>query len=301
MTADDIKRILILGGGTMGQQIAFYFAIHGCEIVIYDIEGRILENALSGIRKMAGSLIKLQQLTQGAADAAMSRISTTTVAEEAAAAADLVSESVPEDPQLKGKVFSLFHTLCPPHTIFTTNTSMLFPSMFARAAGRPEKFLALHFHDLRTNVVVDIMPHPGTDPEVVQIVQDFSKRMNLIAIRLNKENRGYVFNAMLDALMLSAQTLVANEVTSVENVDRAWMGVTHMPMGPFGIMDSIGLDTVWKITDFLAKKKNNKQRQKNADLLKKMIDEGHLGRKSGKGFYSYPGPRYRQPGFVAGL
>ena len=80
MTAEDIRRILILGGGTMGQQIAFYFAVHGCDIVIYDIEGRILEKALSSIRKMAGSLIKLQQLTQEAADAAMGRISTTTVA-----------------------------------------------------------------------------------------------------------------------------------------------------------------------------------------------------------------------------
>ena len=300
MTADDIRRILILGGGTMGQQIALYFAVHGCDIVIYDIEGPILEKALSGIRKIAGSLIKLQQLTQQAADAAIGRISATTVAEKAAADVDLLSESVPEDPQLKGNVFSLFHALCPPRTIFTTNTSMLLPSMFAHATGRPEKFLALHFHDLRTNIVVDIMPHPGTDPTVVQIVQDFSKRMDLIAIRLNKENSGYVFNAMLDALMLSAQALVANEVTSVENVDRAWMGVTHMPMGPFGIMDSIGLDTVWKVTDYWAKKTKNKQQQKNADFLKKMIDQGHLGRKSGKGFYSYPEPRYRQPGFVAG-
>ena len=300
MTADEIRRILILGGGTMGQQIAFYFAVRGCDIVIYDIEGGILEKALLGIRKIAGSQIKLQQLTQEAADTAIGRISTTTDAEEAAADADLVSESVPEDPQLKGKVFSLFHTLCPPRTIFTTNTSMLLPSMFAQATGRPEKFLALHFHDLRANIVVDIMPHPGTNPGVVQIVQDFSKKMGLIAIRLNKENSGYVFNVMLDALMLSAQALVANEVTSVENVDRAWMGVTHMPIGPFGIMDSVGLDTVWKITDYWAKETKNEQQQKNADFLKKMIDQGYLGQKSGKGFYSYPGPRYRQPGFVAG-
>ena len=300
MTADKIRRILILGGGTMGQQIAFYFAVRGCDIVIYDIEGGILEKALSGVRKIAESQIKLKQLAKEAADAAMGRISATTDAEEAAADADLVSESVPEDPQLKGKVLSVFHTLCPPRTIFTTNTSMLLPSMFAQATGRPEKFLALHFHDLRTNVVVDIMPHPGTEPAVVQIVQDFSKRMGLIAIPLNKESSGYVFNAMLDALMFSAQALVANEVTSVENVDRAWMGVTHMPIGPFGIMDSVGLDTVWKITDYWAKETKNKQQQKNADFLKKMIDQGHLGQKSGKGFYSYPGPRYRQPGFVAG-
>ena len=300
MTADDIRRILVLGGGTMGQQIALYFAVHGCDIVIYDVEDGILEKSLSGLRKMAGGLVKLQLITQEAADAALGRISTTASAGKAAVDADLVSESVPEDPQLKGQVFSLFHNLCPQRTIFTTNTSTLLPSMFARSTGRPERFLAFHFHDLRTNVVVDIMPHPGTDPAVVQTVHDFSKKMGLIAIRMNRESSGYVFNAMLGALMLSAQALVANEVASVEDVDRAWMGVTHMPMGPFGIMDSVGLDTVWKITDFWAKKTKDEQQRKNADFLKKMIDRGHFGRKSGKGFYTYPGPRYRQPGFVAG-
>ncbi len=300
MKADDIRRILVLGGGTMGQQIAFYFAVHGCDIAVYDIDEGILEKCLAGIRKMAGGLVKLQLLAQEAADAALGRILTTASAEEAAADADLVSESVPEDPELKGRVFSRFHELCPPRTIFTTNTSTLLPSMFAQSTGRPERFLAFHFHDLRTNVVVDIMPHSGTDPAVVQTVQDFAKRMGLIAIRMNRESSGYVFNAMLGALMLSAQALVANGVASVEDVDRSWMGVTHMPMGPFGIMDSVGLDTVWKITDYWARKTKDPQQRKNADFLKGMVDRGHLGRKSGRGFYEYPGPRYRKPGFVSG-
>lgn len=300
MKAEDIQRVLIIGGGTMGRQIALHFAMHGCNVVIYDIQKEFLTKALSVIQKMAGSYVRLKRITQEDADAAIGRIKTTTVPEEAAVDIDLVNESVPEDPVLKGKVFSLFHSLCPPRTIFTTNTSTLLPSMFAEATGRPGKFLALHFHDLRTNTVVDIMPHPGTDEEAIHVVQGFAKRMGLIDILLRKENSGYVFNAMLRAFLESAQTLAANGIASIEDIDRAWMGVMNMPIGPFGLMDSIGIDTTWKVTAYWVKQTGDAQSQKNADFLKQFVDRGEVGQKTGKGFYRYPDPLFRQPGFIAG-
>ena len=284
----------------MGRQIALHFAMHGCNVVIYDIQKEFLTKALSVIQKMAGSYVRLKRITQEDADAAIGRIKTTTVPEEAAVDIDLVNESVPEDPVLKGKVFSLFHSLCPPRTIFTTNTSTLLPSMFAEATGRPGKFLALHFHDLRTNTVVDIMPHPGTDEEAIHVVQGFAKRMGLIDILLRKENSGYVFNAMLRAFLESAQTLAANGIASIEDIDRAWMGVMNMPIGPFGLMDSIGIDTTWKVTAYWVKQTGDAQSQKNADFLKQFVDRGEVGQKTGKGFYRYPDPLFRQPGFIAG-
>jgi len=300
LKAEDIQRVLIIGGGTMGRQIALHFAMHGCNVVIYDIQKEFLTKALSVIQKMAGSYVRLKRITQEDADAAIGRIKTTTVPEEAAVDIDLVNESVPEDPVLKGKVFSLFHSLCPPRTIFTTNTSTLLPSMFAEATGRPGKFLALHFHDLRTNTVVDIMPHPGTDEEAIHVVQGFAKRMGLIDILLRKENSGYVFNAMLRAFLESAQTLAANGIASIEDIDRAWMGVMNMPIGPFGLMDSIGIDTTWKVTAYWVKQTGDAQSQKNADFLKQFVDRGEVGQKTGKGFYRYPDPLFRQPGFIAG-
>ena len=105
---------------------------------------------------------------------------------------------------------------------------------------------------------------------------------------------------MLTALFHAAQTLAANGVTSVEEVDRSWMGVMRTSIGPFGIMDSIGIETVWKVTDYWAKKLNDGQYQKNADFLKKYIDQGHLGTKVKRGFYSYQNPIYREPGFIDG-
>ncbi|MCX5857724.1 MAG: 3-hydroxyacyl-CoA dehydrogenase [Deltaproteobacteria bacterium] len=300
LKAEDMKRILIAGAGTMGRQIALHFAVQGCEVVMYDVEAAAVEGALLLIQKMAGSLVHHQQITQQEAVAAMGRITATTIAEEAAVNIDLISESVPEDPALKGQVFSIFHRLCPKHTIFTTNTSTLLPSLFAKATGRPDKFLALHFHDLRVTRIVDIMPHPGTDEATVHLVEGFAERMGLIPIMLKKESSGYVFNAMFGTLLQAAQTLAAKEVASIEDIDRAWMGVTAMPIGPFGMMDSVGLETVWKITDYWAKRNRDPQSAMNADFLKRYVDRGELGQKSGKGFYTYPRPRFTQPGFIKG-
>jgi 3-hydroxybutyryl-CoA dehydrogenase len=300
LKAEDIQKVLIIGGGTMGRQIALHFAMHGCHVVIYDIQDEFLNRALSGIQKIAGSYVHLKRITKEEAEASIRRIKITTIPEEAAADIDLVSESVPEDPVLKGNAFSLFHTLCPPRTIFTTNTSTLLPSMFAEVTGRPEKFLALHFHDLRTNTVVDIMPHSGTDEETIHVVRDFAKRMGLIDILLRKENSGYVFNAMFAAFLGSAQTLASNNIASIEDIDRSWMGVMNMPIGPFGLMDSVGIDTAWTVTAYWAKQTGDVQSQKNADFLKQFVDRGELGQKTGKGFYQYPGPLFRQPGFIDG-
>jgi 3-hydroxybutyryl-CoA dehydrogenase len=300
MIAKDIRRVLVLGAGTMGQQIALHFAVRGCDIAIYDLEDAILERAMALIRKAAAGLVRQGYVPADVAEAALGRILMTAEAAKAAAEADLVSESIPEDPDLKGRVFAIFHTLCPDRTLFTTNTSSLVPSMFAAETGRPGKFLAFHFHDLRTTPVVDIMPHPGTDEETIRVVREFSERMGLIPLVLKKENPGYLFNYLFMALLGAAQTLAAADVASVEDIDRAWMGVFNVPIGPFGLMDHVGLETVWKVTDYWASKTRDPQAQTNAAFLKRWVERGDLGQKSGRGFYAYPGPLFTRPGFVAG-
>jgi len=300
MKVEDIKKVVIVGAGTMGQQIGAQCAIHGLEVVLYDLNHDILDKAFERIKKLLKSFTTSNRITQKEADAAIRRIRGTTNIGEAAANADLVSESVPEDPELKGKVFSKFNALCPDHTIFATNTSTLLPSMFAQHTGRPEKLVAIHFHDVRTTDIVDVMAHAGTSEETLNVAIEFAIKIGQVPVVLKKESPGYVFNSMLTALFEAAQTLAANGVTSIEEIDRAWMGVLHMPIGPFGLMDSIGIDTVWKATDYWANKLNDAQDKKNADFLKEYIDKGHLGQKSGQGFYSYPKPAYRNPGFVRG-
>jgi 3-hydroxybutyryl-CoA dehydrogenase len=298
MNSENIKTVLIIGSGNMGQQIGFQCATCGFDVVMYDISADMLNKAVNRLGKLAKTYIAAGRLIQDDAEKSLKRIRTTTDVQDAGKNADFVSESVPEDPELKGRIFAQFNEVCPPHTIFTTNTSSLVPSMFAEATGRPDRFAAFHFHDTRVTNVVDIMPHPETSPETVEVIKAFAKRIGQIPIMLQKENFGYVFNAMLMDLFKAAQSLAANNVASVEDIDRSWMGVMHTLIGPFGIMDSIGLDTVWKITDYWAKTSKKSQQIANAEFMKLYVDRGDLGTKTGRGFYTYPNPAFAKPGFI---
>jgi 3-hydroxybutyryl-CoA dehydrogenase len=142
--------------------------------------------------------------------------------------------------------------------------------------------------------VVDIMPHPGTSEDVVTLLEDFGRALKQVPVIVRKENPGYVFNFMLMAVIGAAGKLRTKEVASIEDIDKSWMVNFHMPMGPFGILDSIGLDTAWHVT-------HNQQdagSQAFAALLKTYIDVGKLGEKTGEGFYKYPAPAYKDPDFI---
>lgn len=298
MKVEDIKKVLIVGGGTMGQQTALICAIHGYDVVMYDISMEILEKGFARLAKNSVRIVKSGRCTKEQAEAAIKRISLTDKQETAADNADFIIESVPEDPALKSKIFAMFHELCKPEAIFTTNTSTLVPSMFVHAVGRPEKFCAFHFHDISMTKIVDVMPHPGTSAETVQIVKEFAGKIGQIPIMLHTENNGYVFNNMLMAYLESALSLASRKIASIEDIDRSWMGILHTPLGPFGTIDSIGLDTVWKITDFWAQKRQDKKALANAAFLKDYVEQGRLGIKTGKGFYDYPNPAYSAKYFL---
>lgn len=299
MQIDDVRRVLIIGSGTMGLQIGLQCATHGYAVALYDIDPGALEAGMARLRGYADEQVKAGFIDTGTHDRALAAITTTTDPELAAAEVDLVSESVPEDPALKGRVLGQFNALCPPRTIFTTNTSSLLPSMFAAATGRPDRFAALHFHQpVWSGNVVDVMPHPGTTQDTTELLLAFARRIGQIPIHLRKESYGYVFNAMYNAINTAAVTLVANGVASLEDVDRAWMGIFKMPIGPFGMLDDVGLDTVWHITAYWAHQLGDAQLLTNADFLKTYLDRGCLGAKSGEGFYHYPDPAYARPGFV---
>ena len=297
MNATEINHVLVIGAGTMGGQIALQCAMSGLDVSLYDVSADALATGMERIRGYARYLVAEGRTSLAVLD----RIAPVTGLAAAAATADLVSESVPEDPALKGQIFANLHALCPPRTIFTTNSSTLLPSMFAAASGRPERLVALHFHlPVWDANVADVMAHPGTDPEVVATVTAFARRIGQIPIVAQRESSGYVFNAMLSALNGAALELAAGGVAAVEDVDRAWMGIMKMPIGPFGIMDAVGLDTVWKITDFWAGVTGDPKLRANAGFVKEYLDRGRLGQKAGAGFYDYPDPAYRRPGFVEG-
>jgi 3-hydroxybutyryl-CoA dehydrogenase len=299
MRIEDVHRVTVVGGGTMGQQIGFQCAGHGYDVVIYDVDPGALETAGQRIDAYAAGLETGGVITSDVRASARARITLTSDLGAAAWEADLVSEAVPEDPDLKGRVLAQFNAACPSRTIFMTNTSTLLPSQFARASGRGDRLLALHFHiPVWVNNLADVMPHPGTAPEVTQLVLAFARRIGQVPVELRREHNGYVFNSMYGALNTAAIALAQQGVASVEDIDRAWMHITKAPVGPLGALDAVGLDTAWTITDYWARQLGDEQLRANAAFLKTYLDRGDLGVKSGRGFYAYPNPAYAQPDFI---
>jgi 3-hydroxybutyryl-CoA dehydrogenase len=297
----DIRRVLVVGSGTMGMEIGFQCAMYGREVSLSDADPAALASLGDRARAYGQQIVEAGFLDAPRLEASLARMMPVSTALDGAADADLVVECVPEDPALKGRVFAELNQACPTRTIFATNTSSLLPSMFAASTGRPGRLAAFHFHlpVWRSNVV-DVMPHAGTDADVIETLVAFANDIGQIPIRVARESHGYVFNAMYNAVNREAMTLVANGIASVEDVDRAWMGIFKMPVGPFGMLDEVGIDTVWHITDYWARTLGNDQLRRNADMLRGYLDRGRLGRKSGAGFYDYPEPAYARPGFVSG-
>jgi 3-hydroxybutyryl-CoA dehydrogenase len=302
MEIQDVRRVAIVGAGTMGQQIGFQCAGHGYDVVLYDVDPAALEAARRRIESYARGLEAGGSITAELRDSAQARISLTTDLATAAQEADLLSEAVPEDPDLKGRVLAEFNAACPPRTIFMTNTSTLVPSQFAEASGRADRLLALHFHlPVWINNLADVMPHPGTAPEVTQLVLRFARRIGQLPVELHREHNGYVFNSMYSALNSAAITLAQQGVASIEDIDRSWMHITKARVGPLGALDAVGLDTVWTITDYWARQLGDPQLRANAAFLKQYVDRGDLGVKSGRGFYAYPDPAYARAGFIESM
>lgn len=290
----EVKNITIIGTGNLGTRIGLQAAISRYKVIFYDISDTAIEKAKLVIEKVIGQLIKTGTLTNEQKQASLSRISYTTDLKNALADCDFVSESVTEELSIKEKVWKQIGEVAPAKTIFTTNTSYLLPSQLARISGRPDKFCAFHFHDVFYARVVDIMPHPTTDPVLIPLLQKLGKSLNQVPVIVKKESPGYIFNFMLMAVLGAAGRLKTKDIASMEDIDRSWMVNFHMPTGPFGILDNIGLDTAWHVV----KEREDAASQAFAKLLKEYIDQGKLGEKTGEGFYKYPKPAYRDPGFL---
>ena len=294
LTLSDIHHVAIIGSGTLGLRVGLQCALSGFDTTIYDANAAALEQAKQSQQRILKGLTKHGRITDEDARSAMDRIAWTTDPAVAAKDMDFVNESVTEDVELKKKVWADFGPRCPERAVLTTNTSYLLPSMFAQESGRPERFCAFHFHDVFTANVVDIMPHPGTEEWIVDFLKELGVKLNQTPIVLQRESSGYVFNAMLMALLGAAGALVTYDVASIHDVDRAWMGNFKMDRGPFGILDTVGLETAWHIV----KARQDEKSQRFAQLLRTYVEQGKLGVKSGEGFYTYPNPAFKQEGFM---
>ncbi|CAM3491621.1 3-hydroxybutyryl-CoA dehydrogenase [Psychrobacter glaciei] len=263
------KNVTVAGSGILGYQIAFQAAFHGFNVSVYDINDEVLEKAKSKFPLMSKAFRKDLGATQEQLDKTFENLSYTSDLAEAVKDADLMIEAIPEIPKIKIEFYEKLAKLAPEKTIFATNTSTLLPSQFAASTGRPAQFLALHFaNKIWMHNVAEIMGHPGTDPKVFDDVVAFATAIGMVALPLDKEQPGYIMNSLLAPFIDAGLQLLAKEVADPHTIDKTWMIVTGAPVGPFGILDTIGINTAYNITKLAAETTQNPVRFKAAKYLK---------------------------------
>lgn len=294
------RNITVAGSGVLGSQIAYQTAFKGFNVSVYDINDEALERAKERIVNLKPRYQEDLGATSEAVNAAYDRISFSSDLSQAVADADLVIEAIPEVVQMKIDFYKKLGEAAPAKTIFATNSSTLLPSQFAHATARPEKFLALHFaNEIWKNNTAEIMRHPGTDMKVFDEVIAFAKAIGMVALPLHKEQPGYILNSLLVPLLEAAQLLLVKEVADVETIDKTWMVATGAPLGPFAILDVVGINTAYNIGLAKAQATGDQNFEKVAALLKsEYVDKGKLGRATGEGFYKYPNPNFIKPDFL---
>ena len=311
----DIKKVVVAGGGVLGSQIAFQAAYVGYDVTVWlRSEGSIgrTQPKLDHVKASYIETIKQMEAktpgvwASGIADAddfdaakclekvekAYTRLKIELDMAKAVADADIVIESMSENPDDKIAVYKKMAPLLDEKTILVTNSSTLLPSQFAEYTGRPEKYLALHFaNTIWVNNMVEVMAQPKTDPKIFDEVMAFAKDLRMIPLPLHKEKSGYLLNSMLVPLLSAAQDLNVEGISDPESIDKAWTVGTGAKYGPFRIIDIVGLKTAYDIISMLAATVPPEVAPYNykgqAEVLKKYIDEGKLGMIAGEGFYKY--------------
>ncbi|QBQ40788.1 3-hydroxyacyl-CoA dehydrogenase [Sphingobacterium psychroaquaticum] len=296
----EIKNVTVAGSGVLGYQIAFQTAFHGFNVTVYDINDEVLEKAKAKFDNLAQAYKKDLQATDTALAAAKSNLQYTSDLAVALKEADLLIEAVPENPQIKIDFYKKARAVAPEKTRFATNSSTLLPSQFAAETGRPEKFLALHFaNEIWKHNTAEIMGHPGTDKQVFDQVVEFAKNIGMIALPLHKEQPGYIVNSLLVPLLGAATDLLVNNVADVQTIDKTWMVATGAPVGPFAILDVVGITTAYNINKMEADATGDPLKVKTVAFLKEnFIDKNKLGVATGEGFYTYPNPAFTDPDFL---
>ena len=280
-----IGKVGVLGGGLMGSGIAQVSAMAGFDTVVREVSDPIIQKSRSGIEKVLARGIEKGKVTAVDRDAAISKLSFTTDL-AALASCDIIIEAVVEDLEMKNAMWKDLNEICPADTIFASNTSSLTIAAMAAACGRPEKMLGLHFFNpVPLMKLVEVVRTITTSDETADAAFEFAKKLGKEPVRA-KDNSGFIVNLLLIPYMLDAINALEANVASVEDIDKAMqLGAGH-PMGPFTLLDFVGLDTTYKIAEIMFAEYREK-RYAPPPLLKRMVIAGMYGKKSGKGFYDY--------------
>ena len=281
----DIKRVGVLGCGLMGGGIAQVAATAGYDTIVRDVSQQVWDKARAGIERSLAKFVEKGKLPAADRDAALKRLRFTTATAELKGC-DIVLEAVTEDLDLKNTLWKELDGLCPPTTIFASNTSSLTIAAMAAATRRADRFVGLHFFNpVPLMPLVEVVRTVTTSPDTFQRSFAFARSLGKEPVAA-KDNSGFIVNLLLVPYLLDAIRAVERGVGSVPDIDKAMQLGCGYPMGPLTLLDFVGLDTTYKIAEIMFTE-YREQRYAPPPLLKRMVLAGMSGRKSGKGFYDY--------------
>lgn len=296
MKIPEINSVCYIGAGSMGCYNSLLAALVGYRVALYDISQETLDQVNARQREFGASIVAAGLCLQEHIDQALSLVTVHSDLESIAQSIDLVSESITEELDIKRDTHAHLDRVFPANTLITTNTSALLVSEIEDVLQRGDKFAALHSH--LGSTLVDIVGGARTSALTLDILQRYVLSLNCVPMLSKKENPGYIFNAMFGPLLSKGLKLVIEGAASPEEVDLAWILNRSTPIGPFGLMDYLGLNV---INDGWTRERREPDplgfQEKILRFLKPFIEQNTLGVKTQNGFYSYPQPTYQQPEF----
>lgn len=282
----DIQKPFIIGAGIMGSGIGQLCAQQGLEATVVDVSADIIDTARTKVARGLQGRVEKGKITQEEMDAVLSRINWQTDV-NLAAESDFVVEAVYENLDLKKEIFQKLDVICSPETIFASNTTALSVSEIATATSRPEKVIGMHFFNPAIIMkLVEIIRGERTTDETVEATKAFAEKLGKIPIITFKEAPAGIVSRVLAGLLNEAAVVYADGIASPEDIDEAMKLGAGLPMGPLALIDMIGLDIhLAKMETLYEKLKDDRYRP--PDIIKEMVAEGKLGKKTGEGFYKY--------------
>src|SRR2546422_6183110 len=281
----DIKRVGVLGSGLMGSGIAQVAAAAGYDTTVRDVSQQVWDKARAGIEKSLAKFVEKGKLAAADRDATLKRLRFTTTTADLKTC-DIVVEAVTEDLELKNALWKELDALCPPQTIFASNTSSLKIAAMSAATKRGDRFVGLHFFNpVPLMPLVEVVRTVTTSDAAFARAFAFAKSLGKEAVAA-KDNSGFIVNLLLVPYLLDAIRAVEHGVATIPDIDKAMQLGCGYPMGPLTLLDFVGLDTTYRIAEIMFTE-YREQKYAPPPLLKRMVTAGLMGRKSGKGFYDY--------------
>ncbi|MEP9406041.1 3-hydroxyacyl-CoA dehydrogenase family protein [Peribacillus frigoritolerans] len=288
MTNKQIQSITVIGAGQMGHQIAMLAALGGYETILQDVHENALNAAQEKLDVILTKWVQKGKLSEDRKLAAFSRLQYTTDLEKAASGADLIIEAVVEKLDVKQEVFAKLEELAQAETIFATNSSTIVNSLIASVTNRPDKFINMHFFFPPLVMdCVEVVMSDQTSEETAKLAMEVTENMNRTGVLLRKEISGFVANRILGALQREALYLYEEGIVDYKDIDLICRKALGHPIGPFELMDLSGIDVGYFVMQQRFNETGNQEDKPNSCIEEK-VNKGHLGRKTGKGWYDYP-------------